>query len=111
MSKTEKHIGHAFEMARQIVREPGRYPDRFVVIPLDPAIIGHVLSNERIRLLQVLREHGSFESVNELAQALDRDQSRVSRDLASLVELGLAHTRRHGKAKRVEADDRDILIA
>lgn len=111
MSDATKHIDHAFEIARDLVRQPDRYPDRFVVIPLDPAIVGRILSPERIRLLHTLREHGSFESINDLANALDRDQSRVSRDLEPLIAAGLARTTRHGKSKRVEAEERDVVLA
>jgi DNA-binding transcriptional ArsR family regulator len=111
MSDTEKHITHAFEMAREIVWKPERYPDRFIVIPLDPSIVGRILSPERLRLLHTLRTRGSFDSINELADVLHRDQSRVSRDLDLLVDAGLARTMRHGKAKRVEADDREVFLA
>lgn len=107
----EDHIHHAFEMARRVVDRPDRYPEAFVVVPMDPEILGSILSEQRIRMLRAIREEGPFESVNELADFLQRDQSRVSRDLKRLVEAGLALTERRGKAKRVAASDREILLA
>ncbi len=107
----EDHIRHAFELAREIARDPDAYPRRFVVVPLDPSILKGILSDERVRMLRTIREAGPFESVNALAAALGRDQSRVSRDLRRLVDAGLVLTERHGKAKRVLASDREILLA
>lgn len=107
----EDHIRHAFELARRVAEEPEQFPEHFVVVPLDPDVLKSVLSEERIRMLHAIREDGPFESVNELAGFLERDQSRVSRDLRTLVEAGLVITERVGKAKRVTASDREILLA
>lgn len=107
----EDHIRHSFELARRIARRPDHYPEHFVVVPLDPGILKRVLSEERIRMLHAIREEGPFESINDLAAFLERDQSRVSRDLRTLVDTGLVITERVGKAKRVLASDREILLA
>ncbi len=110
-SEPEDNIRHAFELARRVAEDPESYPRRFVVVPLDPEILKGVLSDERIRMLHVIRESGPFESVKALASALERDQSRVSRDLKQLVEAGLVSTARAGKSKKVSASDREILLA
>lgn len=107
----EAHIRHTFELARRIAEKPGNFPEHFVVVPLDPDILKSVLSEERIRMLHAIREDGPFESINDLAAFLERDQSRVSRDLRTLVDAGLVITERVGKAKRVAASDREILLA
>lgn len=107
----EDHIRHAFDLARRVAEHPESYPEHFVVVPLDPDILKGIFSEERIRMLYAIREEGPFESVNELASFLDRDQSRVSRDLRMLVDAGLVLTERVGKSKRVLASDREILLA
>lgn len=107
----EDHIHHAFELARRIAARPEGFPEHFVVVPLDPEILKSVLSEERIRMLHAIREDGPFESINDLAAFLGRDQSRVSRDVRTLVDAGLVITERAGKAKRVTASDREILLA
>lgn len=107
----EDHIRGAFDLARRVAEHPEEYPKNFVVVPLDADIMGEVLSGERLRMLRAVREDGPFESVNHLAAHLERDQSRVSRDLARLADAGLVVLQRVGKAKRVAASDREILLA
>lgn len=107
----EDHIRGAFDVARRVADAPEEYPEHFVVVPLDPDILGEVLSRERLRMLRAVREDGPFESVNDLAAHLDRDQSRVSRDLRRLVDAGLVVTERVGRAKQVAASDREIMLA
>lgn len=106
----EENIDQAFDMMRDIIARPEAYPDEFIVLPLDPDIISKVLSPERIRLLHELRAQGPFSSVNELADCLGRDQSRVSRDVADLVEMGLVKSERDGKSKRVSASKKPIWL-
>lgn len=107
----EDHIRGAFDLARRVAEHPEEYPKHFVVVPLDPDILKEVLSEERLRMLRAVREEGPFESVNALAARLGRDQSRVSRDLRRLADAGLVVTERTGRAKRVAASDREILLA
>lgn len=106
----EENIDAAFDLARAILANPDAYPDDFIVLPLDPDLIAKVLSPERIRLLHELRSDGPYDSVNDLAEALGRDQSRVSRDVAGLAEMGLVKTERDGKSKRVSAPKKPIWL-
>lgn len=111
MSTPEERIELAFRLAKEVAADPDRFPDDFIVLPLEPGMIGHLLTDERIRLLRTLREHGPYESVTALAEAVDRDQGRVSRDLHALSEYGLVLLERTGKSKRVEASNRPIILA
>lgn len=111
MSTPEERIELAFELAKDVAAHPDRYPDDFVVLPLEPGELTRLLTDARLRLLCELRDRGPYESVTALAEALDRDQSRVSRDLKALSDMGLVLLERTGKAKRVEATDRLILLA
>ena len=111
MKQAERNLRKTRELARRVAADPDAFPDDFIAIPLDPEIISRVFSPERVRLLKELREEGPFASVNELAEALGREQSRVSRDLNELMSAGLVETERKGKSKRVSAPDKPILLA
>lgn len=109
--KASRHLRSALQLARALIAHPDAFPDDFIALPLDPEIISKVLSPERIRLLNELRTRRSYASVSKLAEALGRSQSRVSRDLAELSAAGLIRLERRGKAKRVIAYRKPILIA
>lgn len=110
MKKTDSAIERAFKLIRAVAADPDRYPDRFIAIPLDPELTPRLLTPERLRLLKMVRDKGPFSSLNELAHRLDREQSRVSRDVSDLVTMGLLRTKRHGKSKSVEAPKRPIVL-
>lgn len=107
----ERSIGQAFSLARDVVEDPEGYPDEFVTLHLGDETILRILTEERIRLLRTVRDEGPFESIAELARTVDRDPSRVSRDLKWLAEAGLVHLEQHGRSKTVEGTDRKILLA
>jgi predicted transcriptional regulator len=109
--RVERNIERAFDLVREVADHPDRFPDQFVAIPLDPETLARLFSKERLRLLRVLRDAGPFESIGALADALERDQTRVSRDLVELVHAGLARIERRGKTKIVKASDRAIVLA
>lgn len=108
--RAERNLDLAFEIARDVVEDPERYPEDFVVLPLEDDLLTRVLTRERTRVLQVLRDHGPYASVRALAQELDRDPSRVGRDLQLLEHLGLVELERRGRAKRVSGTGRPILV-
>jgi predicted transcriptional regulator len=58
------------------------------IVARAPEDIAKILTNERIRLLQVIREKKP-ESISELIRLLDRSQSNVSNDVKYLEEIGL----------------------
>ncbi|HWG91525.1 MAG TPA: hypothetical protein VNZ52_11820 [Candidatus Thermoplasmatota archaeon] len=97
------------DLIRAVAANPNQYPDRFIAIPL--RLVPKILTEERIRLLEVLRSEGPFNTVQEAADAVGRDVTRVSRDLKELVVVGLATAERHGRAKRIEALNVPILLA
>ncbi len=98
----------AKRLLHDLLEHPDRYPDDFVNIPLDEEVLPQILTPQRIRLLRVLRDEGPFDSVTSLAERLQRDVSRVSRDLTTLDNL--VELERTGKAKRVSYAGRPILI-
>lgn len=95
---------------RELIRNPDKYPDDFVAIPLDDDLVPSILSPERIRLIRRLRDHGPYKSVSALARSLKRDQGRVSRDLSYLAGSGLVIVERKGKRKIVRAPKKPILL-
>ncbi len=72
----------------------------------DLGMISKVLSQERLRLIQMIRERKP-KSVNELAQFLGRAQANVHRDVHHLAELGildLTRVKTEGKAQVVRPE-------
>ena len=65
--------------------EPGY--DLVLSLP-DAAGIAKVLSPERIRIIQTVRDRKP-ESIRQLAKMLDRAQSNVQKDVQELVQLGV----------------------
>lgn len=90
------------------IQHPGRYPDDFAIMPI--AVLPEILTPERVRLYEELRNHGPFASVNELAAALRRHQSRVSRDVALLEGHGLVAVEKVGRKRRVRAVAAGIVV-
>jgi len=58
------------------------------IVARTPEDVSKILTNERIRLLQVIREKKP-ESISELARLLNRSQSNVSNDVKYLEGIGL----------------------
>ena len=99
------------DLAREVMAHPERFPDRFVVIPLDGAVTARILSRERVRILRFVRRRGPFPSVGALAARLGRVQTRVGRDLGDPARAGLIEIGRHGGSKAVKAARRAFLIS
>lgn len=110
-TRVKKGIERAFEQMRAIVQDPEAFEDSAIVV-VDLASAAEVFSQERVRLLQRLRDQASgYASVTALAKALRRDPSRVSRDLDVLEKAGLVVRTRVGKAKRIEYRRGPIMLA
>ncbi len=58
------------------------------IVARTPEDVAKILTNERIRLLQIVREKKP-ESISELARLLNRSQSNVSNDVKYLEGIGL----------------------
>lgn len=103
-------IRAAFEHAAHVIDDWDRWPDDFVAFSASSPAVRHLFTRERQRVLETLRRHGPFESLNGLAAALGRDATRVSRDLDLLQEAGLVTTRRRGRRKRIERTGRPMVL-
>lgn len=53
------------------------------------AALLRVLTPRRYALIEAVKERGSFDSIEQLAEAVERDRAAVSRDLKALTEAGL----------------------
>lgn len=105
-----RSIREAFRLAEDVVQNWETYPDQFVAISATSSLANQLFSPEKQRLLEAIKEHGSFESVHALAGEVRRDPTRVGRDLQPLVEAGLVRTVTNGKRKRIEPTHRPVLI-
>ena len=108
-ARMRKGIQRAFEIVRGMLDDPERHAQDAVVIAPDQ--VGEVFSPERARLYMVVQERGALESVSALAHLLGRDVSRVSRDVQYLEGFGLLRLERAGKAKRVVAERKPVIVA
>lgn len=107
----ERNLEDAFDRAHEMIEDPESYPDEFVTLRLGDETLLRILTDERLRLLRTVRDEGPFASIAELARTVDRDPSRVGRDLTWLDEAGLVRLERRGRSKTVEGTDRMILLA
>lgn len=105
-----RSIRGAFRLAEDVVQNWGKYPDQFVAISARSPLANQLFSPEKQRLLEAIKEHGPFESIDALAGEVQRDPTSVGRDLQPLVEAGLVRTVTKRKRKRVEPTHRPVLI-
>ena len=80
-----KHLDQLFEDIKSGKISEKQEPE---IVARTPEDIAKVLTNERIRLLQMIREKKP-ESISELARLLERSQSNVSNDVKYLEGIGL----------------------
>lgn len=109
-TKKSDPMRQATDLVRAVVEHPDDYPDRFVVLPMDPDVIARILSRERTRVVAYLQRHGPAPSLRVLAAELDRNYASLSRDVSALTSMGLVETIRRGKEKQIQATGRPILI-
>ncbi len=70
-----------------------------------PAALLALLTPKRYALYEAVKGQGHFESIEDLARALERDRAAVSRDLKALTDAGLLQIREAvfpGHGKRTE---------
>lgn len=77
------HLDQLFEDLKT-----GKALERNSIVARTPEDVAKILTSERIRLLQVIREKKPG-SISELARLLNRSQSNVSNDVKYLEGIGL----------------------
>ncbi len=99
LENVKRGFVRAFKLAQKgKSAEPGY--DLVLSVP-DAAAISKVLSPERIRIMQAVRDKKP-ESIRQLAKLLGREQSNVQKDVQELAELGviqLKRTRKKGQKR------------
>jgi len=101
-----EHLNQLFEKVR---RGEIQKPEPHKIIVRKAEDIGKILTLERLRLLQIIREKRP-ESISELARMLKRKGSNVYNDLTFLEGIGLLELK-EGKnhVKKVPVVDYDAL--
>ncbi len=105
-------LRRAFGILRDVAEHPDRFQGNILVLPLE-TLLGEdesPFSKQRLRLLMEIRKQAPH-SLDDLAQRLHREKTRVSKDVKFLEGLGLVRSRLTGKTKRIEATGQAILIA
>ena len=99
-----EHLNQLFENVRR-----GEIHEPHKIVARTTEDIGKILTRERLRLLQVIREKRP-ESISDLARLLKRKESNVHNDLAFLEGIGLLEFK-EGKnhVKKVPVVDYDTL--
>ncbi len=99
MDKLKRDFVQAFKLANKgKSAEPGY---DLVLSFSDASAISKVLSPERIRIMQAVRDEKP-ESIRQLAKFLGREQSNVQKDVQELAQLGvieLKRTRKKGQKR------------
>lgn len=114
MARKKKHedlIDAAFRFSEHVVEEFDQYPDEFIAIPMTSRLAGQLFTEARRQLLEELRSHGEHESVAALAACVDRDASRVGRDLKPLIDVGLVRAKPFGKSKHLSLTNRPVILS
>ncbi len=99
-----EHLNQLFEKVRR-----GEMHEPHKIVARTAEDIGKILTRERLRLLQIIREKRP-ESISELARMLKRKESNVHNDLTFLEGIGLLELK-EGKnhVKKVPVVDYDVL--
>lgn len=84
-------------------------PEDFTIMRLDYDLFTTILTRERVRLVNHLREYGPYETLQELADDLGRDKTAISRDL-SYLEATLVKVEKVGRRKRIWAPDKPVIL-
>lgn len=105
-----REIHEAFHLLRKDAKAPSRGHD-VLYLPAD-ALLGpdNPLSRARVTLWLAVRDHGGFDSLDALADALHRDKTHVSRDVSLLERFGLVKTVRSGRHRAVRSAAQAIEI-
>jgi predicted transcriptional regulator len=114
MTRDKKHedlIDAAFKFSEHVVEEFDRYPDEFIAIPMTSKLAGVLFTEARRQLLEELRSHGEHESIASLAACVNRDPSRVGRDLKPLIDAGLVRAKPFGKTKYLSVTNRPVILS
>jgi len=104
-----RRIDEAFAFVERVMEHPERYPDEAILFLMDPSEIASVVTKERLRILKELSERG-YPSFLDLARSLDRDVSRVRKDLLAFERLGLVTLTKSGNRIRARLAATGIYI-
>ena len=97
---------------QRVLENPSSLSERQVVIPMSlMAGDASLLTQSRWRILLQLRNHGTYDRLQDLADALGRGKHRVSKDVEVLAKLGLLHKEKRGRETAVTPDERPIVVA
>lgn len=107
----EDLIDAAFRFSEQVVEDFDQYPDEFIAIPMTSELAGKLFTAARRELLAELRSHGEHESVAALAACVNRDPTRVGRDLQPLIDAGLVQAKPFGKTKHLSVTNRPVILS
>ncbi|HJH31830.1 MAG TPA: ArsR family transcriptional regulator [Methanosarcinaceae archaeon] len=105
----EEYGEHLNELFENVRRGEIHKPEPPKIVARTTEDIGKILTRERLRLLQIIREKRP-ESISELARMLKRKQSNVHNDLTFLKGVGLLELK-EGKnhVKKMPVVDYDAL--
>lgn len=104
-----RRVDAAFRFIERILENPEQYPDKTVVLLMDPQEIASILTKERLRLLRELQGRGCG-SIKELARSVGRAASCVRKDLLMLERFSLVRVSKAGNRMWARAATDGIYI-
>lgn len=92
----EKKWGAIKAYLNEVWKDPGKYPEKGLLISLSDLEATKIFTKARLQIIQTLAQK-KIRSMSELANLLGRMLSAVKRDLELLEEFHIVHLERKGK--------------
>jgi predicted transcriptional regulator len=99
----------ASQVIDDVLEDPGRFPDKAVILLWSDEELSSIFTKERLRLLRKVKGK-SYDSFSELAEELDRDVSQVRKDVKLLEDYGLVTLERHGNKVKIYSDAQGVYV-
>ncbi len=108
---TDQAIRRAFDVFRDVAKNPDHYRGDVLVLPLETLLAeaGSPFTKQRLRLLMEIRRRAPS-SLDQLAARVHREKTRVSKDVKFLEGLGLIKSSQVGRTKRLESTGHLIIL-
>jgi predicted transcriptional regulator len=97
------------EWFEKVKENPDAVPPKTVVFTWSEEEMAQVFTKERLKLFRKIQEK-PYPSIKTLAKELERDESRVRKDLRILESYGLVELRKRGRQIEIKSEVQAIYI-
>jgi len=92
----DEEFGSVLDLFDKVFRDPGKYPDRAVILPMHDLEITKAFTPKRLELIELIKKNQPMTAVK-LATITGRMVEGVLRDLALLKRLHIVQHKKEGK--------------